>query len=78
MSFDKLQATLCMTNPENGESCQEDQRPSEAGYFGEAEAPVANPSSGSKQDICPLEKQFGENRILGECVYPLCVMLEFR
>ena len=28
-------------------SCQEDQRPSGAGYFGGAEAPVANPGSGS-------------------------------
>ena len=31
-------------------SCQEDQRPSGAGYFGGAEAPVANPGSGESDE----------------------------
>ena len=37
----------CITNPEDRESYQEDQRSSGAGYYDGAEAPVAYPDSGT-------------------------------
>ena len=38
-------ALFVLLTPKIVNSCQEDQRPSGAGYFGGAEAPVANPGS---------------------------------
>ena len=47
----KIASPSILLTPKIVNSCQEDQRPSGAGYFGGAEAPVANPGSGILGEI---------------------------